>query len=109
MFLNLEYIFILNVDCILKLLLFILCYIIYGMSNNSFNVNFDDAIKKEARGLNNYDLGEVQEITPDCVVTERGLVDKTKFYIPKNLVESFDGHVLRFRVPEAEAAAFKRD
>ncbi|MBA3750901.1 MAG: hypothetical protein H0X03_08455 [Nitrosopumilus sp.] len=79
------------------------------MSNSNFNINFDDAIKKEARGLNDYDLGEVQEITVDYVVTERGLVDKTKFYIPKNLVESFDGHVLHFRVSEAEAKAFKRD
>ena len=48
--------------------------------------NWDDIIKKEARGINDYDLGEVHEVEPEIVVTKKGVVDKDKFYLPKSLV-----------------------
>jgi len=53
--------------------------------------NWDDIVKKEARGINDYDLGEVHEVEPEVVVTKKGVVDKDKFYLPKSLVERFDG------------------
>ena len=65
------------------------------MSEN-VRINWSDVIKKEARGTNDYDLGEVQEISEDYVVTERGLVDKNKFIIPKILSSHFDGHSSAF-------------
>ena len=49
--------------------------------------NWDDILKKEARGTNDYDLGEVHEVEPEIVVTKKGVVDKEKFYLPKSLVE----------------------
>ena len=33
--------------------------------------NWDEIIKKEARGLDDYDLGEVQELNEEFVVTKR--------------------------------------
>ncbi len=42
--------------------------------------------KKEARGIDDYDLGEVHVIDAEVVVTKRGVVDKDKFYLPKNKV-----------------------
>jgi hypothetical protein len=43
--------------------------------------------KKEARGLDkNEDLGEVQEIGQEFVVTEKGRLKKHKFYLPKYLL-----------------------
>lgn len=72
------------------------------MSEN-VRINWSDVIKKEARGTNNYDLGEVQEISEDYVVTERGLADKNKFIIPKILSSHFDGHSLHFKVSEIDA------
>jgi hypothetical protein len=71
------------------------------MSNN--NINWNDVIKKEARGLNDADLGEVQEIRQDNVITKAGVVDKEVYSIPRNLVERFDGHNLWFKVTKDEA------
>ena len=58
--------------------------------------NWDDIIKKEALGINDYDLGEVHEVEPEIVVTKKGVVDKDKFYLPKSLVERFDGDKVWF-------------
>ena len=66
------------------------------------NVDWNDVIKKEARGSGDEDLGEVQEVGPNYVLVKRGLVNKEKFYIPKDQVESYDGDTLRFRISEEE-------
>jgi len=58
------------------------------------NVDFADVIKKEARGINDADLGEVQEVRQDNVITKTGVVDKEVYSIPKNLVEKYEGHNL---------------
>lgn len=63
-------------------------------------------IKKEARGINDYDLGEVQEISEDYVITERGLAQKNKFIIPKILSSCYDGHNLHFNISEQEASKY---
>ena len=67
------------------------------------NVDFADVIKKEARGINDSDLGEVQEVRQDNVITKTGVVDKEVYSFPKNLVERYDGHNLWFRVTKEEA------
>ena len=67
------------------------------------NINWNDIIKKEARGLNDDDLGELQEVRPNEVVTKVGVVDKETYCIHKNLIEGFDGHNLRFRISKEEA------
>ena len=90
------------------------------MSNDPESSNFDwkdnsiewkDIIKKEARGYEKGDdLGEVQEIGQEFVVTERGRVKKNKFYLPKQLVSGYDGEVLWFNITEEEAEDyFKKD
>ena len=71
--------------------------------------NWDDVMKKEARGIDDYDLGEVHDLDEDTVVTKRGIVDKDKFYLPKNRAVRFDGHKVWFNVTKDEAKAFKRD
>jgi hypothetical protein len=71
------------------------------MSNN--NIDWNDVIKKEARGINDADLGEVQEIRLDNVITKAGIVDKEVYSIPKNLAERYDGHKLWFRVTKEDA------
>lgn len=70
------------------------------MSNN--NIDWNDVIKKEARGINDADLGEVQEIRLDNVITKAGVVDKEVYSIPKNLAERYDGHKLWFRVTKED-------
>ena len=71
------------------------------MSNT--NIDWNDIIKKEARGINDANLGEVQEIRLDNVITKAGVVDKEVYSIPKNLVERYDGHNLWFRVTKEDA------
>ena len=71
------------------------------MSNT--NIDWNDIIKKEARGINDADLGEVQEIRLDNVITKAGVVDKEVYSIPKNLAERYDGHKLWFRVTKEDA------
>jgi hypothetical protein len=80
----------------------------------SSNIDWTDVIKKEARGLNDYDLGEVQEVTNGLILTQKGIVNKEIFSIPQNVVVSYDGKVLRFRISEEEATSkykkyFERD
>jgi hypothetical protein len=71
--------------------------------------NWDDILRKEARGKNDYDLGEVHELEPEIVVTKRGLVDKDKFYLPKSLVERFDGDKVWFSITKEDAQNYKKE
>lgn len=66
-------------------------------------IPWDDIVKKEARGIDDVDLGEVQEVNSDYVVTQMGILDKEWFHIPRNLVTSYDGNKLIFRVTKEEA------
>ena len=80
----------------------------------SSNIDWTDVIKKEARGLNDFDLGEVQEVSNGLILTQKGIVNKEIFSIPQSIVVSYDGKVLRFRISEEEATSkykkyFKRD
>ena len=66
-------------------------------------IDWKDVIKKEARGIDDADFGEVQEVSNGMVLTQRGIVNKVLFSIPQSVVESYDGEVLRFRLSEIEA------
>jgi len=57
--------------------------------DDSFDWN--KVIKKEAKSNDNKELGEIQGTEYNCLVVERGLVNKEFFYIPKDLVENYDG------------------
>ena len=72
-------------------------------STYSHVTDWDDVIKKEARGINDADLGEVQEVNENYVVTERGTINKEKFYLPKSLPHGYNGSILLFNITEEEA------
>src|ERR1051325_2920599 len=79
-------------------------------STTTKDIDWDDVIKKEARGNGDEDLGEVQEAGQNYVLVQRGMINKDKFYIPKDQVESYDGDVLRFKISEEDAKSrFLRD
>jgi uncharacterized protein (TIGR02271 family) len=65
--------------------------------------DWNEVIKKEARGRNDADLGEVLDVRDDIVVTERGTLNKEKFYLPKSIPHGFNGHILLFDITEEEA------
>jgi stress response protein YsnF len=72
-------------------------------SSSSGNIDWDDVIKKEARGINDEDLGEVQEVTQDYVLVQKGLINKEKLYIPRDLAISYNGTILIFNITAEEA------
>ena len=80
-----------------------------GLVAMSSNIKWDEVIDKKARGINDYDLGEVQEVQENVVVIQKGLIDKDKFYLTKRLVDRFDGLYLWFSITEAEAHEFRND
>jgi hypothetical protein len=45
----------------------------------------------------------------DTVITEKGVTDKKRFYLPKSLADKFDSHTLWFRITEDEAYNTYRD
>ncbi len=61
--------------------------------------------KKEARGINDDDLGEVQALEQDTIVTKAGVVDKITYRLPKSIVDRYDGHNVWFKITKDEAKA----
>src|SRR5215204_6890153 len=79
-------------------------------SSYSGNIDWDDVIKKEARGINDEDLGEVQEVTQDYVLVKKGVINKEKLYIPCDLAIGYNGTILIFNITAEEAKnKFLRD
>ena len=75
------------------------------MSSN--NIEWNNVIKKEARGIDDADFGEVQEVGVELIVTQKGILDKDKYYIPKNLVDRFEDGVVYFSITNEEAKHYK--
>jgi len=70
---------------------------------NNTTINWNDIIKHDARSIDDADLGKVQGLYEPFVVTEKGTINKEKFYIPKSLFEKYDEEVLYFNITEREA------
>jgi hypothetical protein len=78
------------------------------MSSNSTIYNPEDIIKKEARGLgDDADFGEVLEVGVEYIVTQKGILDKDKYHLPKNLVDRFEDGIVYFRITNEEAKQYK--
>jgi uncharacterized protein (TIGR02271 family) len=63
--------------------------------NNKNNIDWDNILKKEAIGLNGEDLGEVLEVRKNHVVTQKGILNKKRYYLPKKAISNFDGTILK--------------
>lgn len=74
---------------------------------NPENIEWDQVINKKARGIDECDLGKVQRVTPEFVLTKRGLADKKLLKIPKKLGISFDGSNVIFRLQEYDISSFE--
>jgi hypothetical protein len=72
-------------------------------------LDWDKVIKKEARGLDEYDLGEVQEVSQDTVITKKGVVDKDRYYLPRSKAIRFDGDKLYLDLSKEETKRYRRD
>jgi hypothetical protein len=50
----------------------------------------------------------VQDLVNGYADVQRGLINKEKFYIPQNKVESYDGAIHRFLISESELRAYPK-
>ena len=64
--------------------------------------DWNKVIKKEAKSNDNKELGEIQGTEYNCLVVERGFVNKEFVYIPKDLVENYDRKTVNFKISEEE-------
>jgi hypothetical protein len=67
------------------------------------NINWNNIVGQEARSIDNADLGKVQGLFEPFIVTERGTINKEKFYIPKSLVKRYTDEILFFDITEQQA------
>jgi len=56
------------------------------------NTAWSDLLRKKASGIDECDLGEVRDVLEEFIVTEKGIINKKKYFIPKNLIAGFYGH-----------------
>ena len=74
--------------------------------SNHVNVNWHEALNKMARGIDT-DLGKVEEVDTNHIITRKGLVRKHKFYLPKKIVEKMDENRILLNITEDEAEIYK--
>jgi len=73
-------------------------------------MHWDTLSGKEAKTLDNSELGKVKGVGSDYVFTEKGVIDKEKFYIPRRFADRFDGKTLWFSITKAQAESeFRRE
>lgn len=75
----------------------------------SQNIRWQEVINKRAIGIDKCDLGKVEQIKDDMLVTKKGLINKSRYLMPKKLVDRFDGNILYFKIMKAEAKQFRQN
>jgi hypothetical protein len=70
------------------------------------NINWNNIVGQEARSTDNADLGKVQGLFEPFIVTERGTINKEKFYIPKSLIKRYTDEILFFDITEQQAKEY---
>ena len=78
------------------------------MESDSKDIPWNEIIKKEAVGINNDDLGKVQEVGSVSILTKKGFLNTEFFDIPKDLVERYDGDKVYFKINEEQARNFSK-
>lgn len=71
------------------------------------NTAWNALSKKKAGGVDDCDLGVVEEVQDEFIVTEKGIINKKRYYLPKILIAGFDGHTLYFRIMKAESKRYR--
>ena len=78
------------------------------MESDSKDIPWNEIIKKEAVGINNKDLGKVQEVGSVSILTKKGFLNTEFFDIPKDLIERYDGDKVYFKINEEQARNFSK-
>lgn len=73
------------------------------------NIRWENVVKKEAIGMDKCDLGKVQQIKDDSIITEKDIINKKRYFLPKKLIDKFNGNILYFKILKAEAKQFQQN
>lgn len=73
------------------------------------NIRWQEVLNKSAIGIDKCDLGKVEQINDDIIITKKGLINKSRYLMPKKLVDRFDGNMLCFKIMKAEARQFRQN
>lgn len=65
-------------------------------------INWNHVVGQDARSRDGANLGKVRGLFEPLVIIEKGSLKKEKYYIPKSLIERYDGDVLYFRLTEEQ-------
>lgn len=69
----------------------------------SQNTIWNEILKKEAKGIDdNCDLGEIQKVEAEYIVTVKEIINKLKYRVPKHLISGFDGRTVYFGITMAQ-------
>ena len=74
---------------------------------NGNDIDWDNIVKKEAIGLNGEDLGEVLEVGKTHIITQKGIINRKRYYLPKKSVASFNGSVLKLNMTNNDLEEYK--
>src|SRR5919206_4382834 len=73
-------------------------------NDTNIAINWNNIVGQEARSIDdNADLGKIQGLFEPFIVTERGTINKEKFYIPKSLIVRYNDEILYFDITEEQA------
>lgn len=75
----------------------------------SLKTAWDDLLKKQVSGIDDCDLGELQQVQEEFIITEKGIINKKRYCLPKSLIAGFDGHTLYLRIMKAESIRYRQD
>ena len=78
------------------------------MDSDSKNIPWNEIIKKDAVGINHEDFGKIQEVGSVSILTKKGFLNTEFFDIPKDLVASYDGNKVYFKINEEEVRNFSK-
>ena len=73
------------------------------------DIRWEDVANKAAIGIDKCDLGKVQQIKDDTIITEKGVINKKRYFLPKKLIDKFNGNILYFKIMKAEAKQFQQN
>lgn len=64
-------------------------------------LDWDSLSDKNAKTMDNYELGKVKQVRDEYIYTENDKLEK--FFIPRRFVDRFDGNTLWFSITRTEA------
>ena len=74
--------------------------------NNNEVINWNNIVRQEARDIHDADLGKIQGLFEPFIVTEKGTINREKFYIPKSLIARYHEEILYFDLTEQQAKEY---